>query len=282
MENLDIDEVSIVGRAANGTAFVIVKSDDTVPIADLPVKEQALAKSVPYTEPVVKADGQARTWGDFPFMPLWELPELVVPDLSVMKAHPIVLDNLGMMVEHCGAFLYSLKDGLAKAQADPEMIPEMSVFPSQLSDGLAAVGKAFGLLLDCHKGEHPGLAHGVAAAAPEQKGEAMAGLQAMLRDLLSKAETMADPEKQLLKSENAQAVGLLDSFVAVVKRLEIEKGQLLGQFDDAQQEIRRLEADVPTVRASRDTDDRVTQVKKGADTPEEGWPRDMNAADSDD
>jgi len=235
LSDMDIEEVSIVGRAANGEKFVVIK-------ADLPGEgeEDQLKKSGIYSNAVAKDDKTLKSaWEALPLMPLWELSDLVVPDLSTMKSHPVVVENLQMMLKHIGEFFVKLDDALGKVQKDRNMFPDDVVFPADLAESIATIGKAFGLVLDIHKGDHPGLVHGKAATTPadDQKKET-SELRALLQGLLGKAAVGGADHRENLE----KAKGLIAGYQDVCKALEGRHGRLADQIADSNRQVRALKA----------------------------------------
>lgn len=272
LTDMDIEEVSIVGRAANGEKFVVIKSD-------LPADgaTDMLEKSVIYSDAVTKADEVdvlKSAWEAMPLMPLWSLSDLVVPDLSTMKSHPVVVENLQMMVKHVAEFFVKFDDALGKVQKDSGMFPDSVVFPAEMSESLATIGKAFGIVLDLHKGEHPGLVHGKAAAPAVDAGatKETSELRTLLEGLLSKAAGGVDHREDLSK-----AMGLIDGYQEVCKALEGRNGRLVGQIADSDRQVRALKARTFS-RGALDPDDEFSRdgVRKEASGDDETeWPLDL-------
>lgn len=276
LTDMDIEEVSIVGRAANGEKFVVIKSE--MPDEG---EEDMLKKSVPYTSAVIKADEVdvlKSAWEAMSLMPLWALSDLVVPDLSTMKSHPVVIENLQMMVKHVSEFFVKFDDALGKVQKDTGVFPDDVVFPAEMSESLATIGKAFGLVLDIHKGEHPGLIHGKAAASVSDATKETSELRVLLQGLLSKAAAGgADHREDLQKAE-----GLIGGYQEVCKALEGRNGRLVGQLADSDRQVRALKARTFS-RGALDPDDEFSRdgVRKdaggGGDEDDTEWPVDLAA-----
>jgi len=269
LTDMDIEEVSIVGRAANGEKFVVIKSD--LPGDDV---VDMVEKSVAYSSALAKGvDVEKGGWERMPLMPLWGLSDLVVPDLSTMKCHPVVAENLQMMLKHIGEFFVKFDDALGKVQKDAGLFPDDVVFPTEVSESLATIGKAFGIVLDIHKGEHPGLIHGKAAApAGTDEKKDMSELRAVLQGLLSKAVQGAD-----LRDDLTKATGLVEGYQTVCKALEGRSDRLAGQVADANRQVRALKARVFSPGAL-DPDDGFNASHVRKDENGDGdtdWPADL-------